>query len=184
MADVVYLMDSSSDVGVANYRRQKNFVKAVAKALNHGEQATRACLVIYSERPRLITRYDSHKTMKQFGSAVDRAPYVNRTRRVDKALEYAAKLLRLARKGVPRVMVLITAGTRTSANPLDVASKALKDADAKAFIVAIGNEPNIGELRLVVEKNNDIFAVPSFASLPRIEGFFPKYIIFSVGKLS
>ena len=175
-------MDSSSGVGVENYRRQKNFIKVIAKALNLGEQATRACLVVYSDTARLVTRFDSHKTLRQFESAVDRAPYLRRTRRVDKALEYAASLLRRARRGVPKVTVLITSGRRASANPLDVASKPLKTIGAKSFIVAIGNALDTRELRLVVDKDSDIFRVPYFIFLPRIEGSFPKHIISSFGK--
>lgn len=182
MADVVFLMDSSLDVGIQNYRRQKGFVKAVAKALNHGEQATRACLVVYSDKTRLITRYDSHKTLREFESAVDRAPYLRGTRLVDKALEYAADLLRRARRGLPKVLVLITSGKRGSGNPLDVASEPLKATGAKSFIVAIGNAPNIRDLRSVVDKDSDIFRVPSFPSLLLIEGSFPKHIISSFGK--
>ena len=182
MADVVFLMDSSSDVGIENYRRQKDFVKAVAKALNLGEQATRACLVVYSDRTRLITRFDSHKTLRQFESAVNRAPYVRGPRRVDKAIEYAANLLRRARRGAPKVLVLITSGTRASGNPLDVASEPLKAIGAKSFIVAIGNAPNIKALRLIVDKDSDIFRVPSFPRLLLIEGSFPKHIISAFGK--
>lgn len=182
IADVVYLMDSSSSVGATNYRWQKNFVKAIARGLNHGDQATRACLVIYSNVARLITTFDSHKTLTQFERAVDGAPYLRRTRRVDKALEYAANLLRRARKGVPKVTVLITSGPRASSNSLDVPSKQLTDVDAKSFVVAIGNTLNIRELRAVVSNSDDIFRVPAFLLLPRITESFSKHIISSFGK--
>lgn len=182
IADVVFLMDSSVGVGITNYRRQKDFVKAVARALNLGERATRASLVVYSDNPRLITRFNSHKTLAQFEAAVNRASYLRGTRRIDKALAYAARLFTAARSGVPKVMVLITSGRRDSVNPLDVASRPLKDIGAKSFIVAIGTFPDIRALRLVVSGYKDIFRVPSFLSLPRIERSFPQYIISSFGE--
>lgn len=182
IADVVFLMDSSAGVGITNYRRQKEFVKAVARALNFGERATRASLVVYSNNPRLVTRFDSHKTLRQFEAAVDRASYLRGAWRIDKALTYAARLFTAARSGVPKVTVLITSGRRDSVNSLGVASRPLKDIGAKSFIVAIGTLPNIRDLRLVVSGNNDIFRVSSFLNLPRIERSFPHHIISSYGK--
>lgn len=175
-------MDSSRGVGITDYRRQKDFIKTISRALNLGERFTRASLVVYSGNPRLVTRFDSHKTPRQFEAAVDRAPYLRRTRRIDKALPYAAQLFNTARSGVPKVMVLITSGRRDSSNPLDVASGSLKNIGVKSFIVAIGTLPVIRDLRLVVSGYEDIFRVPSFVALPRIERSFPQHIISSFGK--
>lgn len=175
-------MDSSSDVGNDNYRRQKEFVKVVAKALNLGRDASRACLVVYSDRARLVTTFNSHRTLKEFENALLRARYMSGGRRIDRALMYAANLLRRARRGIPKVVVLITSGRRSSSNPLDVASNSLKTGGAKSFVVAIGNTPDIRELRLVVSRNDDVFEVPSFIFLSRIEESFPKHIISSFGK--
>ncbi|XP_068690493.1 collagen alpha-3(VI) chain-like [Montipora foliosa] len=179
IADIVFLVDSSGGIGSNNYKKQKEFVKTIAKALNLGEQYSRACLVVYSDGPRLVTNFNSHKTLREFGSALDRAPYLNRIRRIDKALEFGADLLRRARRDIPKVAILITSGARDSSNSLDVASNPLKAVGAKSFIVAIGNAPDIRELRLVVANNDDIFRVSSFRSLPGIEESFPKHIISS-----
>ena len=182
IADIVFLVDSSGGIGSNNYKKQKEFVKAIAKALNLGEKYSRACLVVYSDKPRLVTNFNSHKTLREFGSALDRAPYLNRIRRIDNALEYGADLLRRARRDIPKVAILITSGARDSSNSLDVASNPLKALGAKSFIVAIGNAPDIRELRLVVANNDDIFRVSSFRFLPGIEESFPKHIISSFRK--
>ena len=182
IADIVFLMDSSSGVGNDNYRRQKEFVKVIAKALNLGKGASRACLAVYSERPKRLTTFNSHRTLKEFENALRQAPYMNRERRIDRALKFAADLLKRARKEIPKVVVLVTSGRRASSNRLDVASNPLKSIGAKSFVVAIGNAHDIRELRLVVSKNDDVFGVPSFSHLSRIEESFPKHIISSFGK--
>ena len=182
IADIVFLMDSALDVGNDNYRRQKEFVKVIAKALNLGKDASRACLVVYNERARLVTTFNTHRTLKEFENALLRARHMSHGRRIDKALVYAADLLTRARREIPKVVVLITSGRRSSSNSLDVASNPLKTGGAKSFVVAIGNTPDIRELRLVVSKNDDVFEVPSFILLSRIEESFPKHIISSFGK--
>ena len=178
-------MDSSVGVGIENYLREKEFIKAVSQALNHGERATRSSLVIYGDDPRPLTRFNTHKTLEEFKSVVDRAPYLRGTRRIDKALEYAAHALGDSRPDVPKIVVLLTSGTQSTAvgaKFLDVASKPLRALGAKTFIVAIGREPDIWELRPVVEELNDIFRVPSFLALPSRSNSFAQRVHSSSGK--
>ena len=87
------------------------------------------------------------------------------SRRIDKALDYALQLVPNARKLLPKIVVLFTAGRQALGYPLDVEAKMLQDQGAKTYIVAIGDKPNVNELLPIVEDQRDVFRFPSFDDL-------------------
>lgn len=183
-ADVVFLIDSSSDVIQNNFGREKDFVKSVANFMNADQNQTRVAVITYGsramEQASLISPHD------ELISGLDGAVHVGGRRRMDLAVTKAAEVLQGSRFSVPKVVVLLTAfngdgDTGLLAN----ASKALRDVGANTYVVAIGGDADLKELEMIVKEPKDIFKVPEFTGLTtETSESTAKTIISRAGKFS
>lgn len=166
-ADVVFLVDSSIYVRQPNFQIEKDFVKSFGKALNVEPGKSRASLITYSTNAQRVFGFNDYTSTSQFERLVDRTPYLGRNRRMDKAIEEADRVMQQARRDVPKVVVLLTAGQDVPAGKtLEEAVRPLQGRGAKIFIVAIGDQPDIASLNRAVEKPEDVFRIPSYSQLP------------------
>ena len=183
-ADVVFLIDSSSDVSWENFLREKDFVKSITTFMNADQNDTRLAAITYGRFAQghevgLVNESDV------FLSNLNRAPYVGGQRRMDLAIEKAAEILEGSRFLVPKVVVLLTAGKNSfdGRKLLANASQGLQDLGVTAYVVAIGRNADIKELGSIVDDERDIFNVSQFARLPVTSDSISKAIIDRAGKL-
>ena len=161
-------MDSSFDVSQEDYVRQKGFVKDMARYLRVSAGGSRATVMTYGKNSSLLFKFDSYATLSSFDKSVDNAPVIGGRRRLDLALIDAGLLLSEARPDNAKWVILLTAGrhpTGPGIKSLDEASNPVLERSDKVYVVAIGNEANIGQLQDVVVDPKDIFAVPSSGNL-------------------
>ena len=168
-ADVVFVMDSSYDVDPeADYTKQKDLVKRMARNLEVSKGKARAAVITYGNSAPLVSRFESDASLEELYSVVDGAPYVGGMRRLDRALESVIRLTNEARENAPKVVVLFAAGGQESdagLRSLADASQVLRDAGVQVVVVAVGSGVNMDQLRLVAEQQN-IVVVASFEELP------------------
>lgn len=180
-ADVVFLIDSSSDVILDNFKREKDFVKSVAQSMKADQNETRVAVVTYGyiakEQASLMSPLD------ELFSSLDGAEYVGGRRRIDLAASKAAEILEGGRFLVPKVVVFLTAGVNGvgEADLLRNASEALRDVGANTYVVAIGGDVKLNELEMIVTKKGDIFKVPVFTGLAETFESTTKAIIRGAG---
>ena len=166
-ADVVFLVDSSFSVSRPNFQLEKDFVKSMGDTLNVEPGKSRGSVVSFATTPRRHFGFNDYSTKSQFERLVDSTPYLGQYRRMDKAIEEAGRVLKQARDGVPKVVVLLTAGRDVRGGEvLKEAVKPLQRDGVKVFIVAIGDQPDIPALTGAVEQPEDVFRVPGFKQLP------------------
>lgn len=162
---MVFLIDSSSDVILDNFKREKDFVKSVAQFMKADQNETRVAVVTYGyiakEQASFISPQD------ELLRALDGAQYVGGRRRIDLAATKAAEILEGSRFSVPKVVVFLTAGVNGvgEADLLRNASEALRDVGANTYVVAIGGDVDLKELEMIVTKQGDIFKIPEFTAL-------------------
>lgn len=183
-ADIVFLVDSSSGAGRDGFDIQKDFVKSVAKSLNLGPGNSRAAFITYSTHSRLTIQLGAQGTREEFDDAVDRLTYIGRTRRMDRALEGAALVLKEARQNVPKIVILLTTGKQSQeadAKSLDQAVGPLRALGATTYVVAIGQEPDKKELAPVVD-DEDVFLVQSLDGLLAQSPLISNAISKNIGK--
>lgn len=167
-ADIIFLMDSSTSVGREGFDKEKNFVKSLAKYFNVSPGKSRAAVIAYSNNARTVVKFTDYQSEEDFNDRLDRQPWVGGGRRIDRALDAAATLMRQARSEVPKILVLVTSGRQTSspdAKPLEIAGKPLRDMGVKNIVVTVGSEVDRKDLLLVVHSTDDIFGVPLFDDL-------------------
>lgn len=161
-------MDSSSAVPLVDYKKEKVFVKYLARYLNVSPGNSRAALITYGNRAAEVVGFDLNRPLSNFEAAVDRAPFAGGDRRIDRSLDKTSQIMADARPTVRRIVVLLTSGKQASASgsktPGEAAIPLLKGG-VYIYIVAVSLKPDVSELRPVVQESSHIFRMSSFDDL-------------------
>lgn len=170
--DVAFLVDASGSVGAANFAKQKEFIKAVARTFNLRGGLARAGSLVYSDMATVQQSFNNCNGTHSVMEAMDHIPYYGRTTRIDRALSLANTELFSATGGVrsyvANTLLLLTDGRQTPAPDsisMERAVKPLKDKRVARIALAIGDQINPSELRRVVDGDDDVVRVDSFDDL-------------------
>lgn len=186
-ADIVFVIDCSSDVAYRDYGTQKAFVKSLTKYLNVQPDQSRVALVTYGSRAMPVARFDGARTIVRFFSDLTRAAYLGGGRRVDIALGLASRIFGNARENVPKVVLLFMAGKQsrvTGALPLRDSVRQLHQQGIGTFIFRIGSQPEIRELHSAVDRTENVISFSSFAVMDTRVPHVARHIPFYSGKLT
>lgn len=160
-------MDSSSAVQQEQFKKEKEFIKTLAEYLHFGSaDKTKAAVINYGSFPSVSAKFDEYSSLKGFKGGIERMTPAQGSRRIDRALDKAADLLRPTDPLSSRILVLLTTGRQaqeSDVTPLDVSIQPIKDMGSEMYVVAVGNEPSTQELRPLVTKLEDMFRVPFIA---------------------
>ena len=183
-ADIVFLVDSSGSVGRENFGKLKDFVNNVARSLNLAPGRSRVAVILYSSFARLAIGFSGHSTMRTFKADVDKLSLVGGSRRIDRGLDAAVTLLENVPSTRAKVVIVLIAGKQDSGfgNTLASAGSPLHTIRAQTYVVAIGPEPDVLELRPVHRFDSNLFVVSSFVSLEPRTRPVAKYIAERIGK--
>lgn len=167
--DVLFLIDSSTDVNDVDYRKQKNFVVEITKSLPIARDKTRVGVLVYSVSPSLQIAVGTQTSVSAFEQEMEDLPKLSGERRVDRALASASVILSSGRLSVPRIAVLLMAGNPARGSELLSKSvETLLKAGVETYVVPIGRRINLRKLRSLVAKPHDIFPVKSFDNLQHV----------------
>jgi len=162
-------MDASTSIGPYDFQKERDFVKAVADAFTFAQDQAIAGVVSYSTIADIEIPLGQHMSSTRFQLAVDQIPYIKGQTRIDKALKRTHEdLFRASRRGFPKVMIILTDGVQTpdpDAVPLDRAVAPLHRDGVRVFAVGVGSQINKDELRLLVQRDNDVFLATNFDDL-------------------
>ena len=161
-------MDSSAAVPLEDYKKEKEFVKYLARYLNVSPGNSRAALVTYGNRAAEVVGFDLNRPLSNFQAAVDRAPFAGGDRRIDQALDKTSQIMADARPTARKIVLLLTSGKQASASgsktPGEAAIPLLKGG-VYSYVVAISLKLDISELRPLVQESSHIFRMGSFDDL-------------------
>ena len=145
----------------------KNFVKYVARGFGISPSESRAGIVLFSSNASIKAQFDQYTSNEDFVKAVDDLPHKRRFTYIDRALRLAAsQLFPSARKNVPKIALLITDGEQTDFSGkvnLREASAPLRKQGVR--VLTFGKGVNVTELRLTVERDEDVISVSNFDDL-------------------
>ncbi|XP_041820381.1 collagen alpha-1(VII) chain [Chelmon rostratus] len=175
-ADIVFLVDESSSIGVNNFIKMKDFMFRVATYFPViGSQATQIAVVHYSDEPRIEFRLNDFKDRNSVLRALRALRYVGGNTRTGKGISYVLQELFQEslgmRQDVAHVLVLITDGrAQDNVEPPSRIARALG-----VSVLAIGvSNADIEELNKIAAPTNykNIFYAPTFDDFPSIEREF------------
>ncbi|GLD51384.1 collagen alpha-1(VI) chain [Lates japonicus] len=188
-ADILMMMDSSASVGQKNFDISKTFVQQLAERFLTAKKNRGATVRVgvgqYSRTARLEQGLTTNLTM--LTHHIEEAAFQNDGTNVLGAMEFAIRSLtgRGDAAGGNKKLVLFSDG-RSQAVTEAVLEKRVRDvADAgvELFVVAVGNQVNEANLRILVSKGNlndisyaqrHLFRVADYPSLLR--GVFPQTV--------
>lgn len=176
----MFAVHSSRSLTPSNYRKEKELVKRVAATLNIAPGRSRIALILYSNFATAAVRLDEEKTLASFDNLVDGLPHERGVTRIDRALKLARSIFDsngVTRRGVPKIFILLTDGKQTMAQDvltLDEAARPLHERDVKIFVVGMGSNVDVEELKAVALDKKDVFLAPSFDNLVSLSGSLSK----------
>lgn len=168
--DVVFLMDSSSDVNRFDLYQEILFVKSLARELSVMPAELQAAVIAYGNRYYPVVRFGSYDSMRDFYSAVDASVYQGGARRMDRAFEAASLMLSSRNPTSKKTVILLTGGRNSQLadpNSLGRSVQSLRQMGAKVIVVAFGNKYDFQELLPTVKQPQDIRSVRQAHDLVR-----------------
>ena len=179
-------MDSSGSISRTNYLKEKAFINAVAQSFGISKSQSRAALVLFSNSASVQIRFQDHASTSSFQAAVDLLRHERGRTRIDRALQVASKdVFPFARKDVHQIAFVITDGEQTQESDtedLKVASEPLRKAGVQVLALGVGSGINPDELRLIVERDEDVLIAKNFQELLERVGSLIKSTCYLAGK--
>ncbi|XP_059354175.1 collagen alpha-1(XII) chain-like isoform X2 [Carassius carassius] len=172
ITDLVFLVDGSWSVGRENFKFISSFIAAMAGAFDLGEDKTRVGVVQYSTDTRTEFNLNQYFKRPELLRAINSLPYKGGNTMTGEALDYLLKNMFTetagARKGFPRVVVVITDGK--SQDPVEGYAKRLKNAGVEIFTLGI-NEADEEELKKMSSTpyRTHVYMVPNFDMIKAVE---------------
>ena len=179
-ADIIFLMDSSFDVDQNTLDREKRFVKSMVQSLTLSPDKSRVAVIGFGNIPDEVVRFSSSQEVTAISRAVDNARKIIGRRNVAKVLEFTASVLDKARPSVPRVVILLTAGSELY---LTSPSQALRDLGTNRYVIAIGPNADEEELTPIIDEPRDMFTIATPKELTWNTEYMVSEIVERTGKL-
>ena len=179
-ADIIFLMDSSFDVDQNTFNRQKSFVKSMVRSLTLSPEKSRVAVIGFGNVPIEVVRFSSSQDVAAITREVDNARKVVGRRNIAKVLEFVASVFDKARPSVPKVVILLTAGSELY---LTAPSKALRDLGTNRYVIAIGPNADEEELTPIIDEPRDMFTVATPKELTWSTEYMVSEIIKRTGKV-
>ncbi|XP_039259105.2 A disintegrin and metalloproteinase with thrombospondin motifs gon-1-like isoform X1 [Styela clava] len=157
LIDLVFIVDSSSSIGLQNFETIRKFIKDIIIEFNVGYDSAMFGLIMFNRDVNEVFQLQDYDEKSEVIEAIDGLPYSGSGTRTGKALMYAAanSFLESAggRPGIPKVSIVITDGKSQD----DVQSGAVQ-LKQKANVIVIGIEGAVKtELNQIASYSSNVF---------------------------
>ena len=163
---MIFVLDASGSVGLANFNNMINFVATLTLTLNVGPLRTHVGVVRYSLSAQLLIKLGSISDPTQLDNAIRNIHYTGRNTATGTAIDLAHQQGFLSSRhsqGIPSVMMVLTDGkTNAGVDPSIPAAVTIADG-IHILAVGIGSEVDIAELNSIASDLNSVFLINSFS---------------------
>ncbi|XP_051466192.1 collagen alpha-4(VI) chain-like [Apus apus] len=154
LADVVFLVDTSTSIGQENFQKVKNFLSTLVLSLDVGLDVIRIGLAQYSNETYqefLLNQYLKSDVLEQIENLPYRSgePYIGRALDVVNEVYFTEPAGSRAKSYVPQVTILITGGV--SNDEVELPARKLRNRGISLYVVGIGVQ-NATELQQIASK--------------------------------
>ncbi|XP_041045943.1 collagen alpha-1(XIV) chain isoform X1 [Carcharodon carcharias] len=172
-ANLVFLVDGSWSIGDENFIKIIGFLYSTIGALDKiGPEGTQVAIVQFSDDPRTEFQLNSYSDKENLLNAVQRIRYKGGNTKTGRAIKHAKDAVFTVeaglRRGIPRVLVVITDGR--SQDDADKISKEMQLDGYSIFAVGVA-DADYSELINIANKpsNRHAFFVDDFDAFKKIE---------------
>lgn len=173
VADVVFLVDGSSSIGISNFQEVRGFLRSVVSGFDVGPDKVRVGLAQYANEPFQEFLLKDHMDKKSLLAALDKFPYRTGGTETGKAMDFIRTQFFTEGAGsrmnqrVPQIAVIITDGD--SADDVVEASRRLRQHGVIVYAIGVG-QANMAELEAIANRPSDNFRffIDSFQALQKL----------------
>ncbi|XP_061676919.1 collagen alpha-6(VI) chain isoform X2 [Syngnathoides biaculeatus] len=173
VADVVFLVDGSSSIGIENFQEVRGFLRTVVDSFDIGPDKVRVGLAQYSDETFQEFLLKDHMDKKSVLDQLDKFPYRTGGTETGKAMDFLRTEFftesagSRANQRVPQIAVVITDGD--SADEVLAAAQRLRQHGVIVFAIGVG-QANMAELDAIANRPSDHFRfyIDSFQALQRL----------------
>nr|XP_033785925.1 collagen alpha-6(VI) chain isoform X2 [Geotrypetes seraphini]XP_033785926.1 collagen alpha-6(VI) chain isoform X2 [Geotrypetes seraphini] len=174
VADIVFLIDESSSIGVNNFQLTRIFLHKVISALDIGKRKVRVGLVLYSDESRLEFALNAFYEKYEILDYITKLPYRGGRANTGAAINFLRQKVftrkrgSRARNGVQQIAVVLTNGQSMDDFALPAAK--LRRAGVEVFAVGFQNATK-NELKMIAShpSRKHVSNVESFLQLSNLE---------------
>ncbi|KAF6098972.1 hypothetical protein HJG60_003131 [Phyllostomus discolor] len=175
LADIVFLVDSSTSIGPQNFRKVKNFLHSVILGLDIGKDQVRVGLAQYSDNIYPAFQLNQYSQKSVLLERIQNLPYRTGGTNTGAALEFIRTNYLTeaagsrAKERVPQMVILVTDGE--SSDEVQEAADRLKEDGVVVYVVGI-NVQDVQELQKIASEPSEkfLFNTENFNILQDVAG--------------
>jgi len=179
VADVFFILDSSSSIWVEDYRKTLDFVSQVVTRFDISREDTRIGALSFSDDYTVGFDLDRYRSKSEVLASVDERtlPYKTGVTNTDAAIRYVRENV-IFREDITKVMVVITDGGSRSPGATEREADLARDKGFHMVVVGVGQFQDEYEWRRIAsDPDNDyIFNITSFNFLESLQDSLPRRI--------
>lgn len=173
MADIVFLVDGSSSIGISNFQEVRQFLKSIVRGLDIGPDKVRIGLAQYSDEPFQEFLLKDHMDQDSLLAELETFPYRTGGTETGKAMDFLQRQYFTKEAGsradqrVPQIAVVITDGDST--DNVIVPAQRLRQHGVIVFGIGVG-QANLKQLQSIANRPPDrfLFSIDSYQALQRL----------------
>lgn len=170
--DVLFVLDSSSNVGSSNWNSILTFVNLIVTSLNIGDTATRVGVITFSDSAYVSINLNAYFNKGQLSNAILNLGLLTGGRNIQNALLTARNTFTTAfgaRPEVPDVVIFITGGaSTTNAGLVAQEARMMRRAGITVYAIGVTNSVNQTELQTISSHphliNHQLWSVSDYGS--------------------
>ncbi|KAM7122024.1 LOW QUALITY PROTEIN: collagen alpha-4(VI) chain-like [Ciconia maguari] len=155
LADVVFLVDTSTSIGQGNFQKVKNFLSTLVSSLDVGLDAIQVGLAQYSDETYQEFLLNQYLLKNDVLEQIENLLYKSGETYIGRALDFVSRVYftepagSRAKDYVPQVAILITGGE--SNDEVELPARKLRNRGISLYVVGIGVQ-NTAELQQIASK--------------------------------
>ncbi|KAM3873545.1 LOW QUALITY PROTEIN: collagen alpha-6(VI) chain-like [Diretmus argenteus] len=173
VADIVFLVDGSSSIGIANFQEVRQFLSKFIEGVDIGPDKVRVGLAQYSDEPHQEFLLKDHMDKQSLLVEVDKLPYLTGATATGKAIDFIQAQYFTEEAGsraaqrVPQITVVITDGD--SSDDVMGPAQLLRRKGVIVFGIGVG-AANMVELQSITNRPHQrfLFSIDNYQALQRV----------------
>ncbi|XP_076807221.1 collagen alpha-6(VI) chain-like isoform X3 [Clavelina lepadiformis] len=165
--DLIFLVDGSNSVGRSNFETTKEWIVSFVREFEIGEYNSKIGVVQYSSGVRPEIEVGAYENKEELIRAITRIEFAAGSTNTGSALEYvrsvAFSIRHGARKGVPKVLIILTDGN--AQDQVTEAARSLHRVGVRVYAIGVGRA-NMGQL-----KSSMILNEPGLSNVLHVKNF-------------
>ena len=150
--DIGFFIDSSGSVGEANFQKCLDFVIELTRAFTISPTDTRVGVVEFSHQAFPLFTFNDYATKAELEAAIRNIKFIGSSTATGHGLKATEELFKDNRRGVPRILIVMTDGQANRGEDLTTPSQELRDAGVIIISVGLGHNYIKDELNTMASK--------------------------------